>query len=86
MINWTIKWTKSAFKKLQKIQVKDQKRILSKLDEIRIQPDEFVKKLTNRNELKLRIGDFRLFIELNRGKLIILVLKIGDRKSIYKKK
>jgi mRNA-degrading endonuclease RelE of RelBE toxin-antitoxin system len=49
-------------------------------------PNDFVSTLTNRNEFKLRVGDFRLFIELDRGELIILILKVGDRKTIYKKK
>ena len=84
-MNWKVKWTKSALKKLQKIQIKDQKRIINKLDEIMREPDDFIKSLTSRKELKLRVGDYRLFIEIDRGELIILVLKVGNRKNIYKK-
>ncbi|MHA1910315.1 MAG: type II toxin-antitoxin system RelE family toxin [Candidatus Kariarchaeaceae archaeon] len=59
--------------------------MLIKLKKIRKKPDDFAQKLANRSEMKLRVGDIRLFIELNRGKLIILILKVGHRKNIYKK-
>ncbi len=82
---WSIKWTKSAFKTLEKLSTTDQRRIMKKLDKVKLSPDDFTTSLTNRNELKMRIGDIRLFIELDKGNLIILVIKIGDRKNIYKR-
>ena len=85
-LKWEIRWTRSAFKTLQKLQRNDQKRVLSKLEEIQMKPYDFIQKLTNRSELKLRVGNIRLFIELDRAELMILILKIGQRKNIYKKK
>lgn len=82
---WSIKWTKSAFKILGKLSTTDQRRIMKKLDEVKLSPDDFTTSLKNRNELKIRIGDIRLFIEPDKGNLIILVIKIGDRKNIYKR-
>lgn len=59
---------------------------MNKLEEIKTSPDDFTSSLAILNQLKIRIGEFRLFIELDRGKLIILVIKIGNRKNIYKRK
>ena len=70
---------------MEKLNTSDQRRIITKLDEVKLSPEDFTTSLANRNELKIRIGDFRLFIELNRGKLNILVIKIGNRKNIYKR-
>ena len=33
---------------------------------------------------KLRIGDYRVIIDLEKDKLIVLIIKIGHRKNVYK--
>lgn len=43
-----------------------------------------VKRLQGRNGFHLRIGDWRLIYEVDRGRLIILVVEIGPRGDVYK--
>lgn len=43
-----------------------------------------VKPLQGRNGFRLRIGDWRLIYEVDRGRLIILVVEIGPRGDVYK--
>lgn len=43
-----------------------------------------VKRLQGRNGFHLRIGDWRLIYEVDRGRLIILVVEIGSRGDVYK--
>ena len=40
--------------------------------------------ITKPLDADFRIGDFRLFIDLDRSNLLISIIKIGDRKNIYK--
>lgn len=69
------------FSKLEKI---TQQRVISALERIRIRPEAFVKKLVGEPYYRLRIGDYRVILDIKKGKLIIFVVETGHRKSIYK--
>ncbi|OYT63109.1 hypothetical protein B6V01_004380 [Methanosarcinales archaeon ex4572_44] len=53
------------------------------LERIRIRPEEYVQKLVGSSEFRLRVGDYRLMLDIDKEKILILVLKIGHRKNIY---
>jgi mRNA interferase RelE/StbE len=33
---------------------------------------------------RLRVGDYRVLMDIDQGRLMILVIKVGHRKDIYK--
>ena len=72
---------KRQFSKLEKIV---QQRIISALERIRIRPEAFVKKLVGEPYYRLRIGDYRVILDIKKDKLIIFVVEVGHRKNIYK--
>ncbi len=72
---------KQQFKKLEK---QIQERIGSVLERIKIRPHSFVEKLVGEQGYKLRVGDYRVFLDIDNYKLIILILKLGHRKNVYK--
>ena len=72
---------KRQFSKLEKIV---QQRIISALERIRIRPEAFVKKLVGEPYYQLRIGDYRVILDIKKDKLIIFVVEVGHRKNIYK--
>ncbi len=76
--------TTKAKKQLKKLESEIRKRIISTLKRIRIRPESHLTKLVGDPGYKLRVGDYRLIIDIDKGKLIILVLKVGHRKNIYK--
>lgn len=59
-----------------------QKRIISSLERIRIRPEAFITKLVVDPGYKLRIGDYRVIMDIDKNNLIILVIKVGHRKKI----
>ncbi len=71
-----------AFKRLDKTMAQ---RIYSKLNEVAGAQDPFlrVKKLTGVDLFSLRVGDYRIILDIKRKALVILVLKIGHRKKVY---
>ena len=74
-----------AQKKFGKLTKKMQERIIASLKRIRIRPESFVKKLIGYDPLyRLRVGDYRVILEIKKNKLIILVVTLGPRKRIYK--
>jgi len=77
-------FTAEAKKYLKKLDKQNKIRIISALERIRIRPYPHVKKLVASPYFRLRVGKYRIILDINKGKLIILVIIIGHRKNIYK--
>jgi len=73
-----------AKKQLKKLEKDVQIRIIKGLKRIQIRPEAYLTKLVGDPAYKFRIGDYRILIDIIQEKLILLVIKIGDRKNIYK--
>lgn len=75
---------KPAKKQLYKLPKETQIRILKTLERIRIRPHHFIKSLAGLKYHALRIGDYRIILDIQNKKLIIFVVELGPRKNIYK--
>ncbi|HIH42308.1 TPA: type II toxin-antitoxin system RelE/ParE family toxin [Candidatus Woesearchaeota archaeon] len=80
---YSIVFSDTASKQLGKFDKQIQDRILKSLERIRIRPHPFVTKLVGEPYYKFRVGDYRILLDINEGKLIILVVEVGHRKNIY---
>lgn len=58
-------------------------RIGSVIERIKIRPFHFVKKIVGSPYYRLRVGDYRIILDIRQDKLIIFVIEIGHRRSIY---
>ena len=76
-------YTETALKQLKKLDKKIQERIINALERIRYNPLKYVRKLTGRPEYRLRVGDYRLLMRIDRGDLIILIVAVAHRKKVY---
>lgn len=74
---------KRALKNLQKLNNITKERIWRKLQLCKINPFRFLEHLTQINGFKLRIGDYRLIIDVNREMKVLKIIKVGHRKNIY---
>ena len=72
-----------ALKQLRKLDREIEQRTISTLERIRIRPDAYVKKLVGDEGYRLRVGNYRVILDLDKEKLIILVLRIGHRRNVY---
>jgi mRNA interferase RelE/StbE len=77
-------FVEKAEKQLEKLDNLTQERIIKAFERIKIRPEAFVEKLVGESGYKLRVGDYRLILDIDKSQLIILVLKLGHRKNIYK--
>lgn len=68
----------------EKLDVLLRKRILKVLERVRFRPFSYFKKLVGKDAYKLRVGDYRVIADIKGNKLVILLLKVGHRKNIYK--
>lgn len=82
---YEIIFSDSALKQLNNLEKNIQERIISTLERIRIRPESYLIRLVDDPGYKLRAGDYRLIIDLDKEKLIILVIKIEHRKNVYKR-
>ena len=80
---YVIFFSEKAKKQLGKLEHSVQERIFHALDKIKIRPEAFVTKLVGDPAYKLRVGDYRVLLDINNEKLLLLVIKIGHRKNVY---
>jgi mRNA interferase RelE/StbE len=83
-MSYEITFTDTSRKQFRKLEKDVQERIIKALKRIRIRPESFVKKLVGDPGYRLRVGDYRVILDIYKSELIILVIKIGHRKNIYK--
>lgn len=77
-------YSPSALKQLEKLEQDLKKRILIALERLRIRPESCdIKKLVGITGYRFRVGDYRIIFDMEKDKLIILILQIGHRKNIY---
>ncbi len=72
-----------ALKQFKKFERKTQEQIQNGLEKIKIRPQAYVTKLVGEDYYRLRTGDYRIILEIKNEQLIIFVIKMGHRKSIY---
>jgi len=76
----------SAAKALKKIPKPDRKRISEKIDSFAEKlPSPDITKMKGNNPFhKVRVGNYRIIYEIQDYVLLILIVKIGHRKDIYR--
>ena len=84
-MSYEIIFTDTSRKQFKKLEKDIQERIIKALERIRIRPEAHIKKLVGDPGYRLRVGEYRIILDIEKEKLIILAIKIGHRKNIYKK-
>ena len=79
-------FTKKAEVQLHKLPKDIQRRVLSVLKRIIIKPHRYVRRIVGTQLFRVRIGEYRVIIDINEKNLIVLVLFIAHRKKVYKTK
>ena len=86
-MTFRIELTKSAAKALKAIPKTAQKRIAKEIESLAEGPPEPAKtKMKGDNPFhRVRVGDYRIIYEIQNEILLILILKIGHRKEVYRR-
>ena len=86
---WTIEYAETAKKQLRKLDRSAARRIVDFMDE-RVAPSENPRAVGKALKWPLgdlwryRIGDFRVFCDIQDKVLTVLVLQIGNRREVYR--
>lgn len=80
---YEIIFSNKAKNQLFKLEKTIQIRIIDALERIRIRPESYVTKLVGDPGYKLRVGNYRVIVDICNNNLLILIIKVGHRRDIY---
>lgn len=86
MAAYSIEISRTAEKQLKKLPRDDQRRVVKAVIALADDPcPTGARKLTGYDDVfRIRIGRYRVIYSVARRKLIVIVLKIGHRKDVYR--
>jgi len=87
-LRYGIKFLPSAIKELASLPAKVQKRFATRIDLLSKNPFPADAKPLKGSEdtYRLRVGDYRAIYQVRKKEILVLVIKIGHRKDIYRKR
>lgn len=81
-----IDWTEKSLKQLNNLNQNISSRIIKKVNELMENPfSKDIKRLKGENAFRLRVGDYRIILDIDVKNKMIYILRLGHRKNIYEK-
>ncbi|PKQ16566.1 MAG: type II toxin-antitoxin system mRNA interferase toxin, RelE/StbE family [Actinobacteria bacterium HGW-Actinobacteria-7] len=86
MAVYSIEFAHSAYRSFAKLDPLTRQRIAARIDELTVDPRPLnSKRLVNSEELyRIRIGSYRVIYAVEDAVLVVLVVKIGHRRDVYR--
>ncbi|OGI15480.1 addiction module toxin RelE [Candidatus Micrarchaeota archaeon RBG_16_49_10] len=84
-MSFKVVWSQKADSQIRKLSKGLRKRIYEKVDSIRDNPYAFAKRLFGSELYSLRVGDYRVIMNIKRNVMIVFIVKVGHRKDVYEK-
>jgi len=81
---YSIEFSPTAEKQLDKLEKPIRKRIVTVLERIRVRPFSFVKKSIGTDYYRARAGDHRAILDIREDIQLIYVVEVGHRRSVYR--
>jgi len=84
---YTIKVLDKAERELSKLPKKDSNRIVESIDKLALNPFPMgVKPVKGlKDHFRIRVGNYRLIYQVRQEVLVIVVVRIGHRREVYRK-
>ena len=86
---WTIEFGRKADKQLDKLNPRDAALIIKLLDEVALLDDPRQRGHGLTGDLtglwRYRVGDWRVVVRIENGRVVILVIEIGHRGKVYRR-
>lgn len=81
----TVEWHPKTRKFLKKLPKEIANRIITKVNDVLKNPFRYLEHYKGEKLYKLRVGDYRLLIDVDKPNKIMKVQVIGHRKNIYER-
>jgi len=81
----SIRITRSAAKEIEVLPLKDRRRIITKIEGLSRDPrPPGCEKLSGEEKYRLRQGDYRILYEIVDTELVVTVVRVGNRRDVYR--
>ena len=86
-MKYSVEFRPAVLKSLKGLPKKNLRRIKKRIDDLAVNlPDPVTTKMKGNNSFhKIRSEDYRIIYEIHDDRLVILVVRIGHRKDVYKR-
>jgi len=84
-MSYTVKWRQKVLDDLGKLPMVISKRIVRKVDSIKEEPRHFLEKLVDDPGYRLRVGDYRVIIDIIENEKVIAIRVVGHRRNVYER-
>ena len=85
MGSFEVLFKQSVAKDLRRIPNKDVARILKRIEALSVEPrPPGVEKLSGQEKYRIRQGVYRILYEIRDNELIVMVIKVGHRREVYR--
>jgi len=85
-LDYSVELRPSARKALLRLPRRDASRLIAAMESLSRNPrPSGVKKLTGLDDLyRIRVGDYRIVYQIHDDRLLVLVVKVGHRREVYR--
>ncbi len=85
MASYRVLIKKSAAKELAAIESRDRVRIIERINSLAENPRQpGAEKLSGQDKYRFRQGDYRILYEIHDREVVVIVVKIGNRREVYR--
>ena len=84
-MTWQVIWSEKSLRQLERIDKKNAQKIYDAVLDCIEDPFRMVLRLIDSSFYRLRVGNYRVILDLQQSKMIIFVIETDHRKKIYKK-
>ncbi|MCX5762712.1 MAG: type II toxin-antitoxin system RelE/ParE family toxin [Gemmatimonadetes bacterium] len=86
MASYSILFTKSAARELERVPTRDRQRIVTRIGTLANNPRPVgAEKLSDDDKYRIRQGDYRVLYQIVDATLIVTVVRVGNRREVYRK-
>ena len=86
MASYSLDIKRSAAKELAELPKQDRARIITRIQALSHEPRPAgCERLSGQERYRIRQGDYRILYEIHDDALIVMVVKIGHRRDVYRK-
>ena len=86
MEKYKIIFRKSVALDLRRIRNRDLRKILAAIQSLSVEPrPSGIERLSGQEKYRMRQGNYRIIYEINDDEIIVVVVKVGHRKDVYRR-